>query len=376
MLRHARKMSNPRQKEVLTKNLAMLKDQVKLIDAAMDKRVPNRFHDDQQAPAVHLDRWMKENKESVDKPKEPVGNSVFLVKIVLEGLSSGPMTEKDLRGRVSDTCKFMGVRSTSRGTITGLAIDISTVCGVLQCLGLIEPVTIAPTASCNQRPQSALQHFREEICERSMSKNAGVAPGEEAGAVPASSGTGNGNGGGGGVMNGEEDDEGMSTTVATKGGQSSTQDLVEKALQGLSLQDFDAILSKELELLAAECVGQEREASSLSSSSPSSAALTVSESSPSRLGLELVRGITEENRALLASFYKEARSNFHRMELKSREKETKKVAKKAQATKQAAATTSAGAGGGVLHGPFRASGSTSISGGGEGMGCIRAAGCR
>ena len=155
-----------RQKEVLSKNLLELKEQIKLIDTKLSKIVPNPFHDDQQGPLVHLDSWMKDNKESLDRVVKPVGHSVFLVKLILEGLISGPMTEKDLRIHVSDTCKCMGVRSTSRGTITGLSIDISTICGVLQCLGLIESVSIAPSASYSQRPPTALQCFREEMSKR------------------------------------------------------------------------------------------------------------------------------------------------------------------------------------------------------------------
>ena len=331
-----------RQKEVLSKNLAALKEQIKLIDTKLDERVPNRFHHDQQGPIVNLDSWMRDNKESLDKVKEPVGNSVLLVKIVLEGLSSGPMTEKDLRLRVSDTCKFMGVRSTSRGTITGLAIDISTICGVLQCLGLIEAVTIAPSASYEKRPQSALQRFREEV--REMSIQASSSSPSAAVASEASKedkiGTGNLENGREKVseatQNGGDASRGIRATQGDREGshcegKGEAQQLVEDALRGLSLEDFDAIVTTELELLAAECRGHERMA--LPSSTSSTTAVTVAEASSSRLGLELVRSITEENRAILVALYKDAREYHQRMELKTREKGTKKIAKKATTTK-------------------------------------------
>ena len=59
-------------KEILEKDLAILEEQIRLLDESLKNRVPNRFHD-QQPPRVHFDRWLEDHHGNVRERKEPLG---------------------------------------------------------------------------------------------------------------------------------------------------------------------------------------------------------------------------------------------------------------------------------------------------------------
>eukprot|EP01036_Dinobryon_divergens_P031851 gene31851-41332_t len=70
--------------------------------------------------------------------REPNAAAVFLVKGVLDALSAGPTSEKNIKSTVLEQCKALGIKSTTRGTISGLNMEVSLVCNILHALGAIE----------------------------------------------------------------------------------------------------------------------------------------------------------------------------------------------------------------------------------------------
>jgi len=104
-----------------------------------------------QGPTVDMKKWLAECEESVLEIKEPLASSVFFTKIIMEALCAGTVSERDLKAAVIDTCRTLGIRSTGRGTISGLGIDVTTVCGVLLCLGISESTTIAAPVQSTQQ---------------------------------------------------------------------------------------------------------------------------------------------------------------------------------------------------------------------------------
>ena len=52
-------------------------------------------------------------------PKDPSAASVYFVKILIDCLCVAPATEKELRNAVIEKCKISGVKSTTRGTVSG-----------------------------------------------------------------------------------------------------------------------------------------------------------------------------------------------------------------------------------------------------------------
>ena len=71
--------------------------------------------------------------------EEPAAPAAYFVKTIIDAIALGPATEKELRSAVIDVCKRDGIRATTRGTVAGLNIEVSSVCGVLALLGIIEP---------------------------------------------------------------------------------------------------------------------------------------------------------------------------------------------------------------------------------------------
>ena len=59
--------------------------------------------------------------KSQSVPKDPSAASVYFVKILMDCLCMGPATEKELRNAVIEKCKLSGVKSTTRGTVSGSA---------------------------------------------------------------------------------------------------------------------------------------------------------------------------------------------------------------------------------------------------------------
>lgn len=89
--------------------------------------------------------------------KDPNGAAVFLINCVLEALGTGKClkdlfpwqnhlqqivagakTERAIKSNVMEQCKLNGLRLTTRGTISGLNMEVSFVCSVLMALGAIK----------------------------------------------------------------------------------------------------------------------------------------------------------------------------------------------------------------------------------------------
>jgi len=266
-------------------------------------------------PTVDMKKWLAECEDSVLEIKEPLASSVFFTKIIMEALCAGTVSERDLKAAVIDTCRTLGIRSTGRGTISGLGIDVTTVCGVLLCLGISESTTItAPTQSAllaeqnasiglpgsgsgapgsgislDTKPISMLQLFRNSIALASVQQRNGMS-------ILCQNATASSSGGGGGrvgeassaAASGNDTSDVISsaaaavlsessvtqstssnTSISTNrpavdqaevpeekgnvGEWSAAEATVRTALAGLSsLEDYDAILQAELSLLQSE----------------------------------------------------------------------------------------------------------------------------
>jgi len=132
-----------------------------------------------QGPTVDMKKWLAECEESVLEIKEPLASSVFFTKIIMEALCAGTVSERDLKAAVVDTCRTLGIRSTGRGTISGLGIDVTTVCGVLLCLGISESTTITlPTQSAQQTGEQNAAHVASSSYAGSTGSTASGNPNE------------------------------------------------------------------------------------------------------------------------------------------------------------------------------------------------------
>lgn len=65
-------------------------------------------------------------------PKDPSAASVYFVKILIDCLCVAPATEKELRNAVIEKCKISGVKSTTRGTVSGDRLSSSSLCCLKQ----------------------------------------------------------------------------------------------------------------------------------------------------------------------------------------------------------------------------------------------------
>ena len=61
-------------------------------------------------------------------PKDPSAASVYFVKILIDCLCVAPATEKELRNAVIEKCKLSGVKSTTRGTVSGNRLSYCLLC--------------------------------------------------------------------------------------------------------------------------------------------------------------------------------------------------------------------------------------------------------
>lgn len=91
--------------------------------------------------AIHenFGSWLESKKEMYEhKIKDPSAGIVLYVKYIIESLIDNKLTEKEIKAYVVDACKDSFIKSTSRGTIAGLNLEVNTVCGALAALGIIQ----------------------------------------------------------------------------------------------------------------------------------------------------------------------------------------------------------------------------------------------
>eukprot|EP00601_Ochromonadales_sp_CCMP2298_P030623 CAMPEP_0173332674 /NCGR_PEP_ID=MMETSP1144-20121109/4475_1 /TAXON_ID=483371 /ORGANISM="non described non described, Strain CCMP2298" /LENGTH=212 /DNA_ID=CAMNT_0014277567 /DNA_START=106 /DNA_END=741 /DNA_ORIENTATION=+ len=81
---------------------------------------------------------LKRLSEALPPGREPSRPVVFLVNAIVEVLSKGPASERDIKTAVLERCKEHSIRPSNRGLIAGTGMDVATVCRVLFALGLVE----------------------------------------------------------------------------------------------------------------------------------------------------------------------------------------------------------------------------------------------
>ena len=339
----------PEEVESFKNHLKILNDELDLFSKTIkDLKSSKHTNHGFKSATVDLDSWLKENKEQVVETREPMASSIFLTKLIVEALSTstvGAVTERDLKAILIDTCRILGIRSTNRGTISGLGIDISTVCAVLYCLGVTEPTTVtAPmserqstsisstSSSCNQIPTTAcgiLGQFRNMVSplvsnDSSSSSSSGT----------AAAGT---------------------AAVAKATSQAQRARAAVEALS--SFDDHNAVLQAEVDLLGSE-KGEKGETQNQNSGQ------NPKDSGP-KTGALVVKNLVERWRRLLGRYYVEIRQNGLRVCAAKEFEERKNASKLSQSQGVATATTATTA---VAPGSATAAGSTAPVGVGAGGG--------
>ena len=139
-----------KQFEAVSHEISGLKNRLKALNNEIEKYEAgiNNFREDESgngftAPSVDLKKWLQECKDRIVEVKEPLPSAIFYTKGVLECLSDGPISERDLKALVVEMSRPLGVRCANKGTISGLSIDLNILCGVLLCLGITDSTTIA-----------------------------------------------------------------------------------------------------------------------------------------------------------------------------------------------------------------------------------------
>eukprot|EP01032_Pedospumella_encystans_P009855 gene9855-11569_t len=90
------------------------------------------------AKSFSYEERLRDLKTKLQPGREPAKPVIFLTRMVVESLSRGPMSEKDIKTIVLERCKEVGIKSSNRGLIAGTGMDVATVCSVLAALGAIE----------------------------------------------------------------------------------------------------------------------------------------------------------------------------------------------------------------------------------------------
>ena len=112
---------------------------------------------------------------SVDSVQSAV---IFFIRSLLESVLMGSLTEKEIRVSISEICKDNGIRATGRGTITGLPIEVSTICGIMSAVGAIKS---DHSNSSTLFPRPALSHFRRSRNVDNANVSESVVPGSSGG---------------------------------------------------------------------------------------------------------------------------------------------------------------------------------------------------
>eukprot|EP01034_Spumella_vulgaris_P023376 gene23376-29590_t len=100
--------------------------------------------------------------------KDPSKAAIFLTRTIVSSLCGGPLSERDIKTIVVDKCLELGIKSTNRGTIAGLNLEVSTVCSVLASIGVLEatcPIDAPSTDGLSVNTSSHVRGFGEELCD-------------------------------------------------------------------------------------------------------------------------------------------------------------------------------------------------------------------
>jgi len=93
----------------------------------------------------------------------PTATVVFYTRTIIEALTTGALTEKEIRTATLDICKDLGIKSTCRGTIAGLNLDVPAICNVLASYGILELDT-SSTSTINIR--NSLSDYRKRVMDQ------------------------------------------------------------------------------------------------------------------------------------------------------------------------------------------------------------------
>lgn len=93
----------------------------------------------------------------------PAATVVFYTRTIIESLTTGTLTEKEIRTSTLDICKDLGIKSTCRGTIAGLNLDVPAICNILASFGILELDT-SSTSTINVR--NSLSNYRKRLMDQ------------------------------------------------------------------------------------------------------------------------------------------------------------------------------------------------------------------
>ena len=139
-----------------------ISNEIELVQSKIDRMKDLRdiYNENDLIFAIHerYSSWLELKKELYEhKIKDPSPGIVLYVKYIIESLIDNKLTEKEIKAYVVDACKDSFIKSTSRGTIAGLNLEVTTVCGVLAALGIIQQ-DAGSFSICNERLE--LSKFR------------------------------------------------------------------------------------------------------------------------------------------------------------------------------------------------------------------------
>lgn len=93
----------------------------------------------------------------------PTATVIFYTRTIIEALTTGALTEKEIRTSTLDICKDLGIKSTCRGTIAGLNLDVPAICNILASYGVLELDT-SSISTINVR--NSLSTYRKQLIDQ------------------------------------------------------------------------------------------------------------------------------------------------------------------------------------------------------------------
>jgi len=95
--------------------------------------------------------FLNEKLKTYKVTKDIQPATVFFIRSVIESLCNTSLTEREVKNKVSDICKDLGIKTTGRGNIVGSPVDVHMACSILCALGFIE-ADISPTTLHHTNP--------------------------------------------------------------------------------------------------------------------------------------------------------------------------------------------------------------------------------
>ena len=117
---------------------------------------------------VDYDTWLNDKLQIYKATKDTQPAAVFFIRSLIESLSNNSLTEKEIKTKIIDICKDMGIKTTGRGNIAGSPIDANMACSILCALGVIEP-DISPTTIHYTKPSIEFLRLHSKLLAHPLS---------------------------------------------------------------------------------------------------------------------------------------------------------------------------------------------------------------